>query len=122
MTFCGVQLHVGGTHGAFETSVWEAAREPAICEEGKVFLCSGKNPRPLLTSKEGLESIVDPAFFSFPFDSLAKVAAIASICVQPEASHRPFMGELVQAFQLVCNECDETKERGSLLFFFLFPI
>jgi serine/threonine protein kinase len=70
--------------------------------------------RPLLTSKEGLESIVDPSLGpDFPFDSLAKVAAIASICVQPEASHRPFMGELVQAFQLVCNECDETKELGS---------
>ncbi|WRX33249.1 Serine-threonine/tyrosine-protein kinase [Theobroma cacao] len=44
---------------------------------------------------------------------VAKVAAIASMCVQPEVSHRPFMGEVVQALKLVCNECDEAKEVGS---------
>ncbi|CAK9140532.1 unnamed protein product, partial [Ilex paraguariensis] len=70
--------------------------------------------RPLLTSKELLESTVDPSLGpNFPFDSIAKVAAIASMCVQPEVSHRPFMGEVVQALKLVCNECDETKELGS---------
>ncbi|KAF9614180.1 hypothetical protein IFM89_015688 [Coptis chinensis] len=64
--------------------------------------------------KEGLEMIIDPSLGSnFPFDSVAKVAAIASMCVQPEVSHRPFMGEVVQALKLVCNECDETKEAGS---------
>ncbi|OVA08435.1 Protein kinase domain [Macleaya cordata] len=69
--------------------------------------------RPFLTSKEGLEMIIDPALGSnFLFDSVAKVAAIASMCVQPEVSHRPFMGEVVQALKLVCNECDETKEAG----------
>ncbi|KAK1281779.1 Receptor-like serine/threonine-protein kinase ALE2 [Acorus calamus] len=61
--------------------------------------------RPLLTSREGLEIIIDPSLGSnFPFDSVAKVAAIASMCVQPEVSHRPFMGEVVQALKLVCNE------------------
>ncbi|XP_043704524.1 receptor-like serine/threonine-protein kinase ALE2 isoform X8 [Telopea speciosissima] len=70
--------------------------------------------RPLLTSKEGLEMIIDPALGpSVSFDSVAKVAAIASMCVQPEVSHRPFMGEVVQALKLVCNECDGTKEMGS---------
>lgn len=70
--------------------------------------------RPLLTSKEGLETIVDPSLGpDIPFDSVAKVAAIASMCVQPEVSHRPFMGEVVQALKLVCNECDEAKEVGS---------
>ncbi|RWR78094.1 receptor-like serine/threonine-protein kinase ALE2 [Cinnamomum micranthum f. kanehirae] len=71
--------------------------------------------RPLLTSKEGLEMIVDPALGpNFPFDSVAKVAAIASMCVQVEVSHRPFMGEVVQALKLVCNESDEKKtESGS---------
>lgn len=49
----------------------------------------------------------------FLFYSLAKVASIALMCVQPEASHRPFMGEVVQSLKLVCNECDETKELGS---------
>ncbi|XP_073149201.1 uncharacterized protein [Henckelia pumila] len=67
--------------------------------------------RPLLSSREGLESIIDPSLGpDFPFDSIAKVAAIASMCVQPEVSHRPFMGEVVQALKLVYNECDETKE------------
>lgn len=67
--------------------------------------------RPLLSSKEGLEKIIDPSLKpNIPFDSAAKVAAIASMCVQPEVSHRPFMGEVVQALKLVCNEFDEAKE------------
>lgn len=66
---------------------------------------------PLLTTKEGLESIVDPTLKSnIPFDSVVKVAAIASMCVQPEVSHRPFMGEVVQALKLVCNDFDGIKE------------
>ncbi|XP_031477357.1 receptor-like serine/threonine-protein kinase ALE2 isoform X3 [Nymphaea colorata] len=69
--------------------------------------------RPLLTSKDGLEIIVDPALSgSYPFDTVAKVAAIASMCVQPEVSHRPFMGEVVQALKLVCSDTDE-KNGGS---------
>ncbi|KAF1870510.1 hypothetical protein Lal_00003716 [Lupinus albus] len=73
--------------------------------------------RPLLTSKEGLEAIVDPSLgTTVPFESVAKVAAIASMCVQPEVSDRPFMGEVVQALKLVCNECDEAKESGSKVF------
>ncbi|XVF25146.1 hypothetical protein REPUB_Repub13aG0188500 [Reevesia pubescens] len=67
--------------------------------------------RPLLTAKEGLETVIDPTIQSeISFDSIAKVAAIASMCVQPEVSHRPFMGEVVQALKLVCNEFDEKKE------------
>lgn len=67
--------------------------------------------RPLLTDKEALQTIIDPSVrSSMSFDSVAKVAAIASMCVQPEASHRPFMGEVVQALKLVINEFDETKE------------
>lgn len=70
--------------------------------------------RPLLTSKEGLEQMTDESLGpDFPFDSIAKVAAIASMCVQPEVSHRPFMGEVVQALKLVCNECDATRDLGS---------
>lgn len=70
--------------------------------------------RPLLTTEESLESIVDPSLGpNFPIDSISKVAAIASMCVQPEVSHRPFMGEVVQALKLVCNECEETREFGS---------
>lgn len=67
--------------------------------------------RPLLTDKEALETIIDPTFkLNIPFDTVSKVAAIASMCVQPEVSHRPFMGEVVQALKLVCNEFDEIQD------------
>lgn len=70
--------------------------------------------RPLLTNMDNLETIIDPALGkNVPLDSVAKVAAIASMCVQPEVSHRPFMGEVVQALNLVCNECDENKGAGT---------
>nr|TKS16353.1 receptor-like serine/threonine-protein kinase ALE2 isoform X2 [Populus alba] len=42
-----------------------------------------------------------------------ETAAIASMCVQPEVSHRPFMGEVVQALKLVCNEFDEANMQRS---------
>ncbi|KAI3979453.1 hypothetical protein MKX01_001645 [Papaver californicum] len=65
--------------------------------------------RPLLSNSESLEMIIDPSIGSVSFDSVAKVAAIASMCIQPEVSNRPFMGEVVQALKLVCNECDESN-------------
>ncbi|KAL3528624.1 hypothetical protein ACH5RR_007946 [Cinchona calisaya] len=66
--------------------------------------------RPLLTTNEGLEAIIDPALnTNISFDTVAKFAAITSMCVQPEVSHRPFMGEVVQALKLVCDEFDETR-------------
>ncbi|KAG7014016.1 Receptor-like serine/threonine-protein kinase ALE2 [Cucurbita argyrosperma subsp. argyrosperma] len=68
--------------------------------------------RPLLTSKEGLDVITDPAIKSdISIDSLARVAAIASMCVQPEVSHRPFMGEVVQALKLVCSEFEKVTDQ-----------
>ena len=70
--------------------------------------------RPLLPTPEGLNLLIDPSLSpEVPFDSIAKVAAIASMCVQPEVSHQPFMGEVVQALKLVCNECEETRDLGS---------
>ncbi|KAK8618745.1 hypothetical protein V6N13_132726 [Hibiscus sabdariffa] len=72
--------------------------------------------RPFLTTKEGLETVIDPSIKSdISFDSISKVAAIASMCVQPEASHRPFMTEIVQALRLKCNEFDEISGRSSEL-------
>ncbi|XP_028765547.1 receptor-like serine/threonine-protein kinase ALE2 isoform X2 [Neltuma alba] len=65
--------------------------------------------RPLLTSREGLEQLVDPSLAgSYDFDDIAKVAAIASMCVHPEVTQRPFMGEVVQALKLIYNDTDET--------------
>ncbi|XP_027350742.1 receptor-like serine/threonine-protein kinase ALE2 isoform X1 [Abrus precatorius] len=65
--------------------------------------------RPLLTSREGLEQLVDPSLAGgYNFDDMAKVAAIASMCVHPEVTQRPFMGEVVQALKLIYNDTDET--------------
>ena len=65
--------------------------------------------RPLLTSKEALQTIIDPVLESnVSFEAVVKVAAIASTCVQPEVSQRPFMGEVVQALKLVCCEFEDT--------------
>ncbi|CAI0426717.1 unnamed protein product [Linum tenue] len=64
--------------------------------------------RPLLTTREGLEQLVDPSLAgSYDFDDMAKVAAIASMCVHPEVANRPFMGEVVQALKLIYNDTDE---------------
>lgn len=58
--------------------------------------------RPLLTTREGLQRLVDPSLpAGYDFEKLAKAAAIASMCVHVEASHRPFMGEVVQALKLI---------------------
>ncbi|KAK7381755.1 hypothetical protein VNO80_00302 [Phaseolus coccineus] len=71
--------------------------------------------RPLLTSKEGLQMIIDPVVKpSISVDIVVKVAAIASMCVQPEVSQRPFMGEVVQALKLVCSEVEETDYLRSM--------
>uniref|UniRef100_A0A0D9V4T5 Protein kinase domain-containing protein n=1 Tax=Leersia perrieri TaxID=77586 RepID=A0A0D9V4T5_9ORYZ len=69
---------------------------------------------PFLTSRDGLETIIDPSLGNnIPFDSIAKVAAIASMCVQPEVDQRPFMGEVVQALKLVCDEGSDFNESRS---------
>ncbi|XP_058750324.1 receptor-like serine/threonine-protein kinase ALE2 [Vicia villosa] len=73
--------------------------------------------RPLLTSNEGLQTIIDPDVKpNVSIDTVVKVAAIASMCVQPEVSQRPFMGEVVQALQLVCSEFEETNYIKSINF------
>ncbi|XP_076941339.1 receptor-like serine/threonine-protein kinase ALE2 [Bidens hawaiensis] len=64
--------------------------------------------RPLLTTREGLQQLVDPTLSgTYDFDDMAKVAAIASMCVHPEVTQRPFMGEVVQALKLIYNDKDE---------------
>ncbi|CAA2934070.1 receptor-like serine/threonine-protein kinase ALE2 [Olea europaea var. sylvestris] len=65
--------------------------------------------RSLLTSREGLEELVDPSLAgTYDFNDMAKVAAIASMCVRSEVTNRPFMGEVVQALKLIYNDTDET--------------
>lgn len=70
--------------------------------------------RPLLTTTEGLEQLVDPSLArNYDFDDMAKVATIASKCVHPEVTQRPFMGEVVQALKLIYNDVGETCEEYS---------
>ncbi|XP_015688161.1 receptor-like serine/threonine-protein kinase ALE2 isoform X2 [Oryza brachyantha] len=70
--------------------------------------------RPLLTNVVSLRQAVDPLLGpSVPLDNVAKAAAIASMCVQPEVAHRPSMGEVVQALKLVCSDGDEGLGSGS---------
>ncbi|KAM7496164.1 hypothetical protein LguiA_020578 [Lonicera macranthoides] len=72
--------------------------------------------RPLLTSREGLQQLVDPALAgTYKFDDMAKVAAIASMCVHPEVTHRPFMGEVVQALKLIHNDNGSSHRASSAL-------
>lgn len=69
--------------------------------------------RPLLTTRDGLKQLIDPSLVgSYDFDDMAKVAAIASMCVHPEVTQRPFMGEVVQALKLIYNDTDETCGDG----------
>lgn len=70
--------------------------------------------RPYLTNVVSLRQAVDPLLGpNVPLDSVAKAAAIASMCVQPEVAHRPSMSEVVQALKLVCSEGDEGLGSGS---------
>ncbi|XP_019432768.1 PREDICTED: receptor-like serine/threonine-protein kinase ALE2 isoform X2 [Lupinus angustifolius] len=65
--------------------------------------------RPLLTTREGLEQLVDPSLAgTYEFDEMAKMASIASMCVHQEVTQRPFMGEVVQALKLIYNDTDES--------------
>lgn len=67
--------------------------------------------RPLLTSQDGLHTLIDPSLQGkFDFDSMAGVASIASMCVHSEVSQRPFMGEVVQALKLIYDDKEDTYE------------
>ncbi|KOM48603.1 hypothetical protein LR48_Vigan07g230700 [Vigna angularis] len=69
--------------------------------------------RPLLRYREGLEKVVDPFLAGkYDFDEMAKMAAIASLCVHPEVTQRPFMGEVVQALKLIYNDTNESEKES----------
>lgn len=70
--------------------------------------------RPLLTTQEGIHKLIDPTLAeTCDFNDMAKVAAIASMCVHPEVDQRPFMGEVVQALKLIYCKDDTTTQRDS---------
>lgn len=60
----------------------EAAREPAICEEGKVFLCSGKNPR----AKEcGMDCPIPPP--TMAFNSISRPSSTSVVVSTDQESY-----------------------------------
>ncbi|KAG6428898.1 hypothetical protein SASPL_106937 [Salvia splendens] len=92
-------------NGSVESHLHGVDKEiaPLDCTQARFDSCHGN-----------VRAIIDPSLKSaVPLENVARVAAIASMCVQPEVSHRPFMGEVVQALKLVCNELDETREPAS---------
>ena len=63
-------------------------------------------------SREGLVALLDPALTggNVSMDQVSRVVAVASTCVQPEVTHRPFMGEVVRALMLVRGEGDQVEQ------------
>ncbi|PNY15829.1 receptor-like serine/threonine-protein kinase ALE2-like protein [Trifolium pratense] len=58
--------------------------------------------RPILRDKEQLEELADPRLGGrYPKENFVRVCTIAAACVEPEASQRPTMGEVVQSLKMV---------------------
>ncbi|KAJ4977079.1 hypothetical protein NE237_002185 [Protea cynaroides] len=63
---------------------------------GEVVLVTWALPR--LTDREKVEQIMDPALVGqYSMKEVIQVAAIAAMCVQPEADYRPLMADVVQS-------------------------
>lgn len=63
---------------------------------GQGVLVSWALPR--LTDREKVEEMVDPVLRGqYTLKELIQVAAIAKMCIQPEADYRPFMTDVVQS-------------------------
>ncbi|KAG1361461.1 hypothetical protein COCNU_09G009240 [Cocos nucifera] len=90
-----------------------SGREPVYVSESQAPVSLVTWACPLLTSREGLEQLIDPSLHgNSNFSDVARVAAIASKCIRVEPSQRPFMGEVVQALKLVYKEMNETCENS----------
>ncbi|KAF7817883.1 putative serine/threonine-protein kinase PBL7 [Senna tora] len=58
----------------------------------------GHHALPRLTNREKVEEMVDPALRGkYSHKDLVQVAAIAAMCIQPEADYRPLMTDVVQS-------------------------
>lgn len=62
---------------------------------GEHVLVSWALPR--LTNREKIKEMVDPSLRQYSKKDLIQVAAIAAMCVQPEADYRPLMTDVVQS-------------------------
>ncbi|KAJ7948451.1 Kinase family protein [Quillaja saponaria] len=69
---------------------------------------------PLLTDREKVVEIMDPALEGqYSMKEFIQVAAIAAMCVQPEADYRPLMADVVQSLVPLVKTRRSTSKVGS---------
>ncbi|XP_061344207.1 probable serine/threonine-protein kinase PBL23 [Gastrolobium bilobum] len=69
---------------------------------------------PLLTDREKVVEIMDPALEGqYSMKEVIQVAAIAVMCVQPEADYRPLMADVVQSLVPLVKTHRSTSKVGS---------
>ncbi|KAK7290835.1 hypothetical protein RIF29_05563 [Crotalaria pallida] len=69
---------------------------------------------PLLTDREKVVKIMDPALEGqYSMKEVIQVAAIAAMCVQPEADYRPLMADVVQSLVPLVKTHRPTSKVGS---------
>ncbi|XP_044465259.1 probable serine/threonine-protein kinase PBL7 [Mangifera indica] len=79
---------------------------------GEGVLVSWALPR--LTDREKLVEIMDPALEGqYSMKEVIQVAAIAAMCVQPEADYRPLMADVVQSLVPLVKYHRSTSKTGS---------
>ncbi|XP_042486772.1 probable receptor-like protein kinase At1g80640 [Macadamia integrifolia] len=79
---------------------------------GEGVLVSWALPR--LTDREKVEQIMDPAMEGqYSMKEVIQVAAIAAMCVQPEADYRPLMADVVQSLVPLVKHHKSTAKIGS---------
>ncbi|XP_039058710.1 probable serine/threonine-protein kinase PBL7 [Hibiscus syriacus] len=78
---------------------------------GEHVLVSWALPR--LTNRDKVEEMVDPAIQGqYAKKDLVQVAAIAAMCVQPEADYRPLMVDVVQSLIPLVKNFDSVNSPG----------
>lgn len=69
---------------------------------------------PQLTDREQVVEIMDPALEGqYSMKEVIQVAAIAAMCVQPEADYRPLMADVVQSLVPLVKIHRSTSKVGS---------
>lgn len=68
---------------------------------------------PRLTDREKVTQIMDPALEGqYSMKEVVQVAAIAAMCVQPEADYRPLMADVVQSLVPLVKSNRSTPKVG----------
>lgn len=69
---------------------------------------------PRLTDREKVVEIMDPALEGqYSMKEVIQVAAIAAMCVQPEADYRPLMADVVQSLVPLVKQNRPSSKAGS---------